>query len=504
MSKLISKKAELIKITSNLKKRKRKIVLVHGVFDLIHMGHLEYFSQAKKYGDILIVSVTADRFVKKGINKPYYNHFDRCRFLTSLEVVNYVYRNDNIHAGNLISLIKPNYYVKGPDYAKKNGDLAGNLKTELASLKKVKGKFEITTGKQYSSTKIINENLLDSNLKQNNILKNFKKKINTDQFIKEFKSILNKIRKQKVLIIGEIIFDEYYYVNSLGQPSKENILAVNSSKEELFYGGVLPVVKNISQICKNVSLLSIYKDKNVKKRIKKFLGKGININIFENKNFINIIKKRYVDIDNYKKIFEVYNFKNEDFADYSVKKFLEKKLKSYDHVIVCDFGHGLINKDIANYISQKSKFLSVNVQTNAGNRGYNLFSKYKKVDFLCLDEPELRLGLQEKKLVVSQLINSISKKYHNIMITRGIHGLTYKHKNKTLIELPALNTSPLDTLGAGDAAYSFASSFVKNSNNPKLIALVSAIAGALKIQIVGHRKFINIDDIYRSVISLTK
>ena len=90
------------------------------------------------------------------------------------------------------------------------------------------------------------------------------------------------------------------------------------------------------------------------------------------------------------------------------------------------------------------------------------------------------------------------------MITRGIHGLTYKHKNKTLIELPALNTSPLDTLGAGDAAYSFASSFVKNSNNPKLIALVSAIAGALKIQIVGHRKFINIDDIYRSVISLTK
>ena len=59
MSKLISKKAELIKITSNLKKRKRKIVLVHGVFDLIHMGHLEYFSQAKKYGDILIVSVTA-------------------------------------------------------------------------------------------------------------------------------------------------------------------------------------------------------------------------------------------------------------------------------------------------------------------------------------------------------------------------------------------------------------------------------------------------------------
>ena len=46
-------------------KLKKKIVLCHGVFDVIHSGHLKYFEQAKKYGDILVVSVTADKYVSK-------------------------------------------------------------------------------------------------------------------------------------------------------------------------------------------------------------------------------------------------------------------------------------------------------------------------------------------------------------------------------------------------------------------------------------------------------
>ena len=41
----------------------KKVVLCHGVFDLLHVGHINYFKSSKKYGDILVVSVTADKFV---------------------------------------------------------------------------------------------------------------------------------------------------------------------------------------------------------------------------------------------------------------------------------------------------------------------------------------------------------------------------------------------------------------------------------------------------------
>ena len=89
------------------------------------------------------------------------------------------------------------------------------------------------------------------------------------------------------------------------------------------------------------------------------------------------------------------------------------------------------------------------------------------------------------------------------MITRGVDGLNYMHKNEIKF-IPALTTKPLDTIGAGDAAFSFASGLIGNTNNPYLIALVSAIAGALKVQIVGHRDFIKIDDILRTLRSLLK
>ena len=51
----------------NLKNKKIKIVLCHGVFDVLHSGHLKYFNQAKKFGNKLIVSVTADKFVNKDL-----------------------------------------------------------------------------------------------------------------------------------------------------------------------------------------------------------------------------------------------------------------------------------------------------------------------------------------------------------------------------------------------------------------------------------------------------
>ena len=99
----------------------------------------------------------------------------------------------------------------------------------------------------------------------------------------------------------------------------------------------------------------------------------------------------------------------------TLKKFLIKNIKKFDHVIVCDFGHGLINNKLANFIMNNSKFISANVQTNSGNRGYNLFTKYNKLNFLCIDEPELRLGLRDKSSNLNTLINPLNKKIIKIL-----------------------------------------------------------------------------------------
>ena len=52
----------LIKILKILKTKKKKVVLCHGVFDLVHLGHIEHFKSAKSHGDYLIVSLTLSLF----------------------------------------------------------------------------------------------------------------------------------------------------------------------------------------------------------------------------------------------------------------------------------------------------------------------------------------------------------------------------------------------------------------------------------------------------------
>ena len=58
--------SQLIKIIGNFQ-RKKKIVLCHGVFDIVHPGHIRHLEHARSQADIMIVSCTGDKFINKGI-----------------------------------------------------------------------------------------------------------------------------------------------------------------------------------------------------------------------------------------------------------------------------------------------------------------------------------------------------------------------------------------------------------------------------------------------------
>ena len=100
-----------------LKKLKKKVVHCHGVFDLLHIGHLKHFQSAKKYGDILIVSITPNKFVFKGTNRPYFDEQERLEALASIEAIDFVVLNNYPDSIEIIKKIKPHYYCKGPDYS---------------------------------------------------------------------------------------------------------------------------------------------------------------------------------------------------------------------------------------------------------------------------------------------------------------------------------------------------------------------------------------------------
>src|SRR3989338_2117378 len=104
---------ELSKLIQDLKTKRKKIVHCHGCFDLMHPGHIKHFQAAKKMGDILIVTITPDKYVDKGPCRPVFNETLRAESIAALECVDYVSINKWPTAEEALRLLKPDIYVKG-------------------------------------------------------------------------------------------------------------------------------------------------------------------------------------------------------------------------------------------------------------------------------------------------------------------------------------------------------------------------------------------------------
>ena len=95
-----------------------KTVLCHGVFDLLHWGHTEHLRKAKLFGDYLVVSVVADKFLSKG--KAIYNQDERLDLLHALRAVDEVILCNAPGPEQIIQDIRPAVYVRGADYVGKD------------------------------------------------------------------------------------------------------------------------------------------------------------------------------------------------------------------------------------------------------------------------------------------------------------------------------------------------------------------------------------------------
>ena len=165
-------------------------MLCHGVFDLLHIGHIKHFQEAKKNGDILIVSITPDKYVNKGPGRPAFNEKLRLESIAALDSVDFVVLNSTATAINPIIKLKPNIYCKGKDYKIYDDDISGEIKNEIKAIKKIKGKIVFTDTEKFSSSELINKFGGIHSKDQKILLNKIKKKYNFKQikkFIEKFK-----------------------------------------------------------------------------------------------------------------------------------------------------------------------------------------------------------------------------------------------------------------------------------------------------------------------------
>ena len=151
---------DLAETILELKSRNKKIVHCHGCFDLMHPGHIRYFKTSKDMGDILVVTVTPDRFVDKGPGRPVFGQDLRAESIAALECVDYVAINNWPTAEETLRLLVPDYYVKGQEFEKLQ-DKTGKIQKELAVVKQIGAEIKFTHEIVFSSTKLLKEHFSD-------------------------------------------------------------------------------------------------------------------------------------------------------------------------------------------------------------------------------------------------------------------------------------------------------------------------------------------------------
>jgi bifunctional ADP-heptose synthase (sugar kinase/adenylyltransferase) len=239
------------------------------------------------------------------------------------------------------------------------------------------------------------------------------------------------------------------------------------------------------------------------KVIKKNLSPGVDSKFFERADGPTNTKRRYLDKYMNIKLFEV-TFMNDHYIDEKLEaeiiSYLKKELPKYDMVLVTDFGHGFITPNIIKFIEAAGKYVAVNAQTNSNNYGYNYITKYKKVDYISIDEKELRLPFGDNYGDVESLIKQLKKvtKAEKIQITLGQEGSVWHEKNK-FYRAPAVARSVKDSVGAGDAVLSFTTLCAYQGTPPEVAAFVGNCVGALAVEIIGNAHPVYKKDLVRFV-----
>jgi len=490
----------LKKLTYKLKKQKKIIGMCHGVFDLLHIGHIKHFKSSIKKCDVLIVSVTSDRFVKKGPNRPFFKDDLRIQALAALTDVSYVCLSDFPTAHSMIKIIKPNFYFKGPDYKNFKNDNTGNIKSEVNFVKKYKGKIIYTSDPKYSSSKLLKEETLIFSKDQKKIINYIRKKYS----LYKIKKIIDSFENIKPLIVGETIIDQYFFCEALGKSGKDPFLAFRELNNEKYLGGTGYISKHLSSFCKKLFLASYIGKKSEQINfLKKNLPKNASTFFLRKNKSPTIIKKRFLDNNTNSKLFGIYSLNDSFLTKKEEERFLisfKNFNKKSDLTILSDYGHGLITKEIAKNIKKLSKFIAINVQINSSNKGYHSLVNYNNVDCVIINEAELRHEMRSRdeniKIIIKKLAKSIKIKI--LVVTRGALGvLLYDTKKNTFHECPAFELNAIDKIGAGDAMLSILSLCLYRKLDVKLSLLISSLVAAHSIRTIGNKSPITKKDLLK-------
>ena len=499
--------AELGEIAARERAAGRRVVLAHGTFDLLHIGHVRHLESARRQGQVLMVTVTGDQYVNKGPGRPVFPEALRAEMLAAMQIVDWVAISHNPSAEQVLDQVKPEIYAKGPDYRNADDDVTGKIAAEQAAVEQHGGRLVITDDVTFSSSALINRYMDHQDPEVRECLDGLRRR----HEIPEIVDLLDRIADMKVAIVGDTIIDEYNYVLPLGKSPKENMIATLQGGNEVFAGGVIAAANHVAGLCAEIKVVTLLGENDSHESlVSDSLKENCALTVVHRPDVPSTRKVRFIDPGYMRKLFEVYHMDDSPLVpplQDEVDGRIEEAIAGADLVIAADFGHGLIGRSTVKLLTEKSKFLAVNTQTNSANTGFNLITKYPRADYLCIDTPEARLAIGDKFADVKDIATErLPEKIDcpRIAVTWGKRGSVTSRRDQESFSTPAFAKSVVDTVGAGDAFFTVTAPLAAIDAPMDLLGFVGNLAGAIKVGIVGHRRSVDRVSLLKAVTAFLK
>lgn len=467
--------------------RQQKVIMCHGVFDIVHPGHVRHLIYAKSKGDVLVVSITADEHIAKGNVRPYVPEELRAINLAAFEMVDYVIVDRDPTPLNNLRRIQPDYYAKGYEYV--DGGLNPKTQEELQVLESYGGEIIFTPGDiVYSSSHLIETS--PPSIAGDKLMMLMEGEGLT---FPDLRDALSKLSGIRVHVVGDTIVDSYTQCSMIGGVAKTPTISARFEARQDFTGGAAVVAKHLRAAGGDVVFSTVMGDDALKDQVLRDLEPtGIHcLPIIDPTR--PTTHKNAIVVDGYR-LLKIDTLDNRSISERIVKQLTAQvETTPTDAMVYSDFRHGIFNRQtIAGLIMAIPPNAYRVADSQVASRWGNILD-FRGFDLITPNEREARFALGDQDSVVRPLGVELFRRAEckTLMLKLGDRGMiTFRDRPATdarsFFTIDSFAERAVDAVGGGDALLAYAALAMVATRSDVIAGILGCFAAAIECECDGN------------------
>jgi rfaE bifunctional protein kinase chain/domain len=462
--------------------RTQTVVMCHGVFDLVHPGHLRHLLYAKSKAAVLVVSITGDSQIGKAPYRPFVPQELRALNLAALDMVDHVIIDPKPTPLENLNAIQPDFFAKGYEY--QEGGIHAKTQEELEIVQGYGGEVLFTPGDiVYSSSAIIEAGPPDLSVEKMITLMDAE-----GVSFARLREALARFRGAQVHVVGDTIVDSLTHTTMIGGMTKTPTASVRYDNRVDFIGGAAVVAAHLSAAGAQVTLSTVLGDDPLKDLVLSELAKaGVECKAIIDHTRPTTSKNAFVCGDY--RLLQVDTVDNRSISDPVVEKIATQiSFTPAQAVVFSDFRHGIFNRrTVPELVEAIPDGVFRVADSQVASRWGNILD-FKGFDLITPNEREARFALADQDTGVRPLAGRLHTEANcRVLILKlGARGAMVCRPDDYVYVIDSFAERVVDAVGAGDALLAYATLAMATDGSDSVASILGAFAAAHECEVEGN------------------